>query len=211
MLEKLRAYGVVPVVAVDTVEAGMKLCETLIGAGLPIAEITFRTSAAEATIRAAANAFPELALGAGTVLTVEDLDRAISAGATFAVAPGCNRDVVQAAVERDFPFAPGVCTPSDVERALSLGVRELKFFPAEAAGGITMLKALIGPYGHLGLSFCPTGGIKTSNMLEYLSLDQVAVVGGTWIASKGAIRDGNWDAIARNARDAVALVRTIRP
>lgn len=204
MFEKLRQLGVVPVVAVDTPDHGLRLCEALLEGGLPVAEITFRTDAAEATIRAAASAFPDIVLGAGTVLTVDQLKRAMDAGAKFAVAPGCNPKVVATAVDADFPFAPGVCTPSDVERAVELGVRTLKFFPAEASGGTTMLKALIGPYGHLDLEFCPTGGIKTSNMLDYLELPQVAFVGGTWIAKKDLISGEAWDEITANAQDAVA-------
>jgi 2-dehydro-3-deoxyphosphogluconate aldolase / (4S)-4-hydroxy-2-oxoglutarate aldolase len=204
MFKKLRQLGVVPVVAVDTPDHGLRLCEALLNGGLPVAEITFRTEAAEATIRAAAKAFPEIALGAGTVLTVDQLKQAMDAGAKFAVAPGCNPTVVSAAVAHSFPFAPGVCTPSDVERALELGVKTLKFFPAEASGGITMLKALIGPYGHVGLEFCPTGGIKTSNMLDYLALPQVPFVGGTWIAKRDLISGEAWEEITDNARDAVA-------
>ena len=203
MFTKLREYRVVPAVAIDTPENGLRLCEALAAGGLPVAEITFRTKAAEATIRAAAKSFPELILGAGTVLTVEDLDRAIDAGAKFAVAPGCNPTVVRAAVERNFAFAPGVCTPSDVERAVELGCKTLKFFPAEVMGGLKMLKALIGPYGHLGIQFCPTGGISQSNMMTYLALPQVVFVGGTWIAKKDLIQAGNWTEITRLAREAV--------
>ncbi len=203
MFTKLREYRVVPAVAIDTPENGLRLCEALAAGGLPVAEITFRTKAAEATIRAAAKSFPDLILGAGTVLTVEDLDRAIDAGAKFAVAPGCNPTVVRAAVERNFAFAPGVCTPSDVERAVELGCKTLKFFPAEVMGGLKMLKALIGPYGHLGIQFCPTGGISQSNMMNYLAFPQVVFVGGTWIAKKDLIQAGNWTEITRLAREAV--------
>jgi 2-dehydro-3-deoxyphosphogluconate aldolase / (4S)-4-hydroxy-2-oxoglutarate aldolase len=168
-----------------------------------VAEITFRTAAAEATIRAAATRFPEMILGAGTVLTVDQLKRAAAAGARFAVAPGTNATVVEAAVAMGLPFAPGVCTPSDIERALGCGVTQLKFFPAEAAGGVKMLKALIGPYAHLGVEFCPTGGIDEANMGSYLALPQVAVVGGTWIARKELMAAGQWSAIADIARQAV--------
>jgi len=203
MFKQLRQYGVVPVVAVDSPEDGLRLCEALCAGGLPVAEITFRTAAAEATIRAAATRFPEMILGAGTVLTVDQLKRATGAGARFGVAPGTNPTVVEAAVASGFPFAPGVCTPSDIERAYALGVTTLKFFPAEAAGGVKMLKALIGPYGHLGLQFCPTGGIDEANMGAYLALPQVAVVGGTWIAKKELMAAGQWSAITEIARQAV--------
>lgn len=211
MFSDLRRYRVVPVIAVDTPDQGLRLCEALIAGGLPVAEITFRTAAAEATIRAAAKRFPELILGAGTVLTVDQLERAIGAGAKFAVAPGCNPKVVTAAVGMGFPFAPGVCTPSDIESAFACGAKTMKFFPAEAAGGVDMLKALIGPYGHLGIEFCPTGGLSEANMKSYLALPQVAFIGGTWIARKEQMAAGNWDAITATARSAVAAAQGLEP
>ena len=145
MFDRLRSYGVVPVVAVDSPDEGLRLCEALIAGGLPVAEITFRTAAAEATIREAAKRFPEMILGAGTILTAEQMRKAVDAGARFAVAPGCNPTTIAAARECGMPFAPGVCTPSDVERAVEMGCSLLKFFPAEATGGVAMLKALLGP------------------------------------------------------------------
>lgn len=207
MFDSLRSYGVVPVVAVDSPDEGLRLCEALIAGGLPVAEITFRTAAAEATIRAAAKRFPEMILGAGTVLTAEQMRKAADAGAKFAVAPGCNPTTIAAARECGMPFAPGVCTPSDVERAVEMGCSLLKFFPAEAAGGVPMLKALLGPYGHLGISFCPTGGVTTSNLAEYLALPQVAFVGGTWVAKKELIKAGCWDDITALAAAALAAAK----
>jgi 2-dehydro-3-deoxyphosphogluconate aldolase/(4S)-4-hydroxy-2-oxoglutarate aldolase len=207
MFRQLRPYDVVPVVAVESPDQGLRLCEALCAGGLPVAEITFRTAAAEATIRAAAARFPGMVLGAGTVLTVDQLRRAAAAGARFAVAPGTNPTVVEAAVGMGFPFAPGVCTPSDIERAVACGVTTLKYFPAEAAGGVAMLKALLGPYGHLGLEFCPTGGIEENNMGSYLALPQVACVGGTWIARKEALAAGQWQAVTDAARQAVTKAR----
>ncbi len=210
MFDELRKYGVVPVVAVDAPETGLRLCEALLEGGLPVAEITFRTEAAEATIRAASERFPELILGAGTVLTPDQLHRAADAGARFAVAPGCNPTVVRAALDMGFPFAPGVCTPSDMERALEMGVTMLKFFPAQAAGGPAMLKALIGPYGHLGVEFCPTGGVNQDNLPDYLAIPRVAFVGGTWMAKKEWIRNGAWGTITRAAKGAVQAAATCR-
>lgn len=207
MFDSLRSYGVVPVVAVDSPDEGLRLCEALIAGGLPVAEITFRTAAAEATIRAAAKRFPEMILGAGTVLTAEQMRKAADAGAKFAVAPGCNPTTLAAARECGMPFAPGVCTPSDVERAVEMGCSLLKFFPAEAAGGVPMLKALLGPYGHLGISFCPTGGVTTGNLAEYLALPQVAFVGGTWVAKKELIKAGRWDDITALAAAALAAAK----
>lgn len=207
MLEKLQKFGVLPVIAVDTVDQGLKLCEALMRGGLEAAEITFRTDAAEATIKAVVKEFPAMTVGAGTVLTVKDLKRAMDAGATFAVAPGCNPGVLKAAVDANFDFAPGICTPSDIERALELGVHDLKFFPAEAAGGVPMLKSICAPYMHLGLQVCPTGGIKPNNMADYLSLPQVPVVGGTWLAPKDKIQAGDWDSISALAAEAVQAVK----
>ena len=204
MFGKLREYRIVPVVAVDSAEEGLRLCEALMAGGLPVAEVTFRTGAAEATIREVAKRFPEMLLGAGTVLTVDQVKRAADAGAKFAVAPGCNPTIVAAAKAAGLPFAPGVCTPSDIERALECGCKLMKFFPAEAAGGVPMLKALIGPYGHLGVSFCPTGGINTENLKSYLALPQVAFVGGTWIAKKNLIAAGDWAGITKLAAEALA-------
>lgn len=204
MFTKLREYRIVPVVAVDSAEEGLRLCEALQEGGLPVAEITFRTGAAEATIREATKRFPDMILGAGTVLTPDQMKRAVDAGAKFAVAPGCNPTTIAVAKELGIPFAPGVCTPSDVERALECGCKMMKFFPAEASGGVGMLKALIGPYGHLGISFCPTGGVTTANLANYLALPQVAFVGGTWIAKKELVKAGDWAGITELAREAMA-------
>lgn len=203
MFDKLAELRVLPVVAADTVDQGLHLCEALCKGGLPAVEITFRTSAAEQIIRSVTTTFPDMIVGAGTILTVADLERAVAAGASFGVAPGCNPRVVKAAVEASFPFAPGVCTPSDVEQALEYGVVNLKFFPAEASGGVTFLKALAGPYGHLGLSFCPTGGINLDNMLDYLALPQVPFVAGTWLAKKHLLAAGEWQTITNLAAEAV--------
>ena len=210
MLEKLRKHGVVPVIAVDTPEDGLRLCEALLKGGLPVAEITFRTAAAAETIKAASTHFPELILGAGTVLTTDQVKKAVDAGAKFAVAPGCNPRIVEAAQQAGLFFAPGICTPSDIERALELGCKLMKFFPAEASGGVKMLKALIGPYGHTGVQFCPTGGVTTQNLADYLALPQVAFAGGTWIAAKDAIKAKDWAKIEQAARDAVAIVKALR-
>ena len=210
MLEKLRKHGVVPVIAVDTPEDGLKLCEALLKGGLPVAEITFRTAAAEEAIRLVHEQLPEVILCAGTVLTTDQLKQAVDAGAKFAVAPGCNPRIIEAAQQTGLFFAPGICTPSDIERALELGCKLLKFFPAEASGGVKMLKALIGPYGHTGVQFCPTGGVTTQNLADYLALPQVAFAGGTWIAAKDAIKAKDWAKIEQAARDAVAIVKSIR-
>ena len=184
--DTLKKIKIVPVLVAETVDAGLKSCETLCANGLPAAEITFRTAAAEGLIREAAKRFPEMTIGAGTVLNATDLHRAADAGARFAVAPGFNPTVVREALESGIDFIPGVLTPGEIEQALELGLRLLKFFPAEAAGGVNMLKALYAPYKHLGVSFMPTGGVKVANVEEYLACPAVAAVGGTWLNNADA-------------------------
>lgn len=201
-LQKIR---IVPVLALNDVESGLKLCEILLECGLPAAEITFRTAAAEAVIKAAAQRFPELYLGAGTVLNVRDLERAFAAGAKFAVAPGFNPTVVRAAASAGYAFAPGVCTPSEAEQAMELGCRLLKFFPAEASGGVKMLRAILAPYRHLGVRFMPTGGVTAANASDYLAVPEVAAVGGTWLGKPADVTAGDWDKIRNAVREAVEL------
>lgn len=200
LLKKLR---VIPVVAIEQDDAALPLAHALIEGGLPVAEVTFRTEAAARVIEKMAKETPELLVGAGTILTVDNLKKAQDCGAKFGVAPGFNRKVVEAALKMNFPFSPGIMTPSDVEGALELGIKVLKFFPAEAAGGIEMLKSLIGPYAHAGVQFIPTGGINLQKAKDYLSLPQVIAVGGTWIAKKEDITSGNW----KDIRDRCAAVR----
>ena len=201
----LSQIKIVPVLVLNDLDSGLKMCELLAECGLPAAEITFRTTAAESIIREAAKRFPELYLGAGTILNTRDLDRAFNAGARFAVAPGCNPTVVKAAAAAGYAFAPGVCTPSEVEMAMELGCRFLKFFPAEAAGGVKMIKSLIAPYKHMGVKFMPTGGITTANVLEYLSVKEIVAVGGTWLGKASDLQAGNFEAIAETVKAAVEL------
>ena len=202
----LAAIRIVPVLALETLEDGMKICEIFSKAGLGGAEITFRTKAAPEIIREATKAFPNLLIGAGTVLNVYDLHRAFEAGAKFAVAPGFNPTVVKEAVRCDLAFCPGICTPSEVEQAVELGCRMLKFFPAEAAGGLKLLKAISAPYKHLGLKFMPTGGVTAANATDYLAVKEIAAVGGTWLGKSTEIKAGNWAGIEKTVREAVALV-----
>ena len=204
-VDALNAIRIVPVLVLNDVDSGLKMCEVLAECGLPAAEITFRTTAAEAVIKAASTRFPELYLGAGTILNIRDLHRAFDAGAKFAVAPGFNPTVVKEAVVNGFAFAPGVCTPSEAEQAMEFGCRFLKFFPAEASGGVNFLKSLIAPYKHLGVRFMPTGGITTGNVAEYLAIKEVVAVGGTWLGKSSDIESGNWDGIRAAVKAAVEL------
>ena len=205
VVEKLNEIKIVPVLVLNDLDSGLKMCEILVECGLPAAEITFRTQAAESIIKAASDRFPELYLGAGTILNTADLDRAFNAGAKFAVAPGFNPTVVKAAVEKGYAFAPGICTPSELEQAHELGCKFLKFVPAEAAGGVPMLKSLIAPYKHLGVRFMPTGGVSTANVTDYISIKEVVAVGGTWLGKADDIAAGNWDKIREVVKAAVAL------
>ncbi|MFA6929492.1 MAG: bifunctional 4-hydroxy-2-oxoglutarate aldolase/2-dehydro-3-deoxy-phosphogluconate aldolase [Lentisphaeria bacterium] len=205
LLPRLRQLRVIPVLVLERLEEGLRVCELLVSNGLPVAEITFRTLVAAEIIARARREFPQLLIGAGTVLRREELERAMDAGAAFAVAPGFNPTVVKAAIEHGFPFAPGVCTPSEVEQAVELGCRLLKFFPAEAVGGLGMLKSLRAPYRHLDLSWLPTGGISSENAAAYLALPEVAAVGGTWLAKENDLTTENWDAIAEKIRAARRL------
>lgn len=179
---ELAKLKVVPVLVLESVEEGLKIGRILMENGLPGAEVTFRTPAAADAIRALREAYPEMIVGAGTVLDEKSLAAAAEAGACFAVAPGFNPKVVAAAAERGMAFAPGVATPSELEAAYEAGCPFLKFFPAEQLGGITMLKSMAAPYMHLGIKFMPTGGVTRENAAEYLAFKAVAAVGGTWLA-----------------------------
>ncbi len=202
--------GVVPVIAIESPDLAIPLADALIEGGLPVAEITFRTAAAGEAIGILKKERPRLFLGAGTILSVENLVKAKEAGAMFGVSPGLNPEIARKAREIGFPFFPGVMTPSEVELGLSFGGDVLKFFPAGASGGTGMIKAVSAPYAHLGVRFIPTGGVSIKNLEEYLAMEQVIAVGGTWIAKKDAISAGKWDAIRDNAREAVRVVKKLR-
>lgn len=207
VVEKLAKIKIVPVLAIEKVEDGIKMCELLDRTGLKAAEITFRTAAAEDIIREASTRFPELVIGAGTVLNTKDLHRAFNAGAKFAVAPGFNPEVVKEAVANNYPFFPGISCPSQVEQAYALGVKMQKFFPAEAAGGVKMLKSIIAPYRHLGIKFMPTGGLNTGNINTYLEIPEVPAAGGTWLGKSSDIEAGNWDTIEQLVKEALELIK----
>ncbi len=198
----IEASRIIAVITIDSAEHAEPLAEALLKGGINAIELTFRTEAAEASIRRIAASFPDVTVGAGTVLTPDQLIRAKEAGAAFAVSPGFNRSIVQASIDMKLPFFPGIMTPSDVEGALELGCRLLKFFPAEVAGGTSMLKALAGPYAHTGVKFIPLGGLNRENFIDYLSMPIVAAIGGSWIAERNLIRDEKFAEITNRARDA---------
>jgi 2-dehydro-3-deoxyphosphogluconate aldolase / (4S)-4-hydroxy-2-oxoglutarate aldolase len=209
ILDQIGKLGVVPVLAVDSVEAALPLADALLEGGLPIAEITFRTEAAAEVIAKITDQRPELFVGAGTVLNETNLQRAIDCGARFAVAPGLNPAVVSAARATDFPFMPGVATPTDIETAVALGCRALKFFPAGALGGVSMLKSIAAPYLHLGLRFMPTGGVNIENLTSYLEYAPIIAAGGTWIAKPDDLAAGRWNEIRDRCKKACEIVATI--
>ena len=202
--EQIAAAHIVPVIALDQADQAIPLCKALAAGGLKVAEITFRTAAAAEAIKLVAKEFPDFALGAGTVTLQSELENAIDAGARFAVAPGCNPEIVKAARDADLPFFPGVCTPSDIESALTCGCQLLKFFPAGAMGGVKTLKALYAPYKHRGISFVPTGGITAENMAEYLQTPGVVAIGGSWIVATKLVNAGEWQQITDLTAAAVA-------
>jgi 2-dehydro-3-deoxyphosphogluconate aldolase/(4S)-4-hydroxy-2-oxoglutarate aldolase len=210
LMKSLKGYGVVPVIAIEAVESALPLADAMAEGGLPVAEITFRTAAGGEVIARIAKERPNVILGAGTVLSLENLRAAKAAGARFGVAPGTNPDIVAEATRLGLPFIPGVVTPSEVEKALALGAKIQKFFPSEASGGLAMIKALAAPYGHTGVKFVPTGGVGLANLEEYLKNEAVLCVGGTWIATKELISGKKWTEIRDNCRKAMEVVHKVR-
>ncbi|RME99170.1 MAG: bifunctional 4-hydroxy-2-oxoglutarate aldolase/2-dehydro-3-deoxy-phosphogluconate aldolase [Chloroflexi bacterium] len=208
ILQQLGNLGLVPVVAIDRAEDAPQLGRALLAGGLPCAEITFRTAAAADAISRLAAECPDVLVGAGTVLSVEQARQAVTAGAKFIVSPGFDADVVDWCLANNVPITPGVATPTEVGLALKKGVTVLKFFPAEAMGGVKSLKAIAAPYG--GVKFIPTGGINAGNLADYLSLPMVHACGGSWMVKKQLIAAGEFNKITELAADATAIVKKIR-
>lgn len=208
MMKKLQKLGIVPVVVLNDAKDALPLAERLVKGGLPCAEVTFRTAAAEESIRQMAKAYPDMIIGAGTVLTCEQADRAIDAGAKFIVSPGFNPKVTEYVLKRGVPMTPGVCTPTEIEAALQFDLDVLKFFPAEPSGGLKMIKALCAPY--VGLNFMPTGGINADNVRDYLKYDRIVACGGSWMVSGSLVKEGKFDEIENMVREAAAIVKEIR-
>jgi len=204
-MDAVLARKLIPAVTIEDAELAAPLGEALLAGGLDVVEVTFRTTVAEAAIRNIARRFPAMQLGAGTLLTAEQVRRARDAGATFGVSPGISEDVLQQAQAVGLAMIPGVSTPTEIMRALALGCRVLKFFPADAVGGVPALKAIGGAFAHTGVRFVPTGGINGQNLREYLALPFVAAVGGSWMVEKTLIASRNWRQIEALTRAAVAL------
>lgn len=202
VIEEISKIGIVPVIALDDAKDAEPLGKALCEGGLPCAEVTFRTDAAEESIKIMAEKFPEMLVGAGTVLTPEQADRAVAAGAKFIVSPGLNPKVVAHCVSKNIPVVPGCANPSDIEQAVEQGLKVVKFFPAEAAGGLKMIKAMSAPYTQM--RFMPTGGINADNLNEYLSFNKIVACGGSWMVKKDLVSAGEFDKITALTKEAVA-------
>lgn len=208
VVEQIGDMGIIPVVVLDNSEDALPLAKELCDAGLACAEVTFRTKEAQEALRIMSENYPEMLLGAGTVLTTEQVDRAVAAGAKFIVSPGINPEVVKYCLEKNIPIVPGTATSSEVEQAIALGLDTVKFFPAEPLGGMKMIKALAAPY--TGVRFMPTGGINKDNVKEYLEFDKILACGGSWMVSSALVKAGNFEEIGRLTREAVEIVKQVR-
>lgn len=201
VLKKFQRLGIIPVVKIDDAKDAVSLAKALCDGGLPVAEVTFRTEAAEESIRLMTQSYPDMFVGAGTVLTTEQVDRAVAAGAQFIVSPGFNPVVVKYCVDKGIPITPGISSPSEIEQALMYGLEAVKFFPAEASGGIAKIKAMAGPY--TTMKFMPTGGINEKNLTSYLDFPKILACGGSWMVSDKLINEGAFDEICELTKAAV--------
>lgn len=208
MALKIQELGVVPVVVLEDAKDAEPLAKALCEGGLPCAEVTFRTAAAQESIRKMSEAFPEMLVGAGTVLTIEQVDRAVGAGAKFIVSPGFDPEIVDYCLEKKIPVFPGCITPSEVARAVKRGLKVVKFFPAEQFGGVSTIKALAAPY--VGLKFMPTGGVNSKNLKDYLSNKSIIACGGSWMVKGDMIKAGEFEKIKELTKEAVELAKEIR-
>lgn len=207
--ERFEDFGVVPVVVLDDVKDALPLAKALTEGGLPCAEVTFRTEAAEESIKVMAEAYPDMVVGAGTVLTIEQVDAAVKAGAKFIVSPGFDPEIVDYCLEKEIPIFPGCVTPSEVAQAVKRGLKVVKFFPAEPSGGVVMIKAMAAPYNQL--RFMPTGGIGTQNLKDYLEFNKIICCGGSWMVKADLIKNGEFDKICKLTKEAKELAKSIRP
>lgn len=207
---RIQAGGIIAVLVIDREEDGPPLARALLAGGVDAMELTLRTPAALPALGAIRREVPEMLAGIGTILTREQVDAVVDGGGAFGVSPGLNPRVVERAGERGLPFAPGIMTPSDIERAVDLGCRLLKYFPAESSGGLTHLKSMAAPYQHLGVRYMPLGGIKTANLAAYVASPLVAAVGGSWLAPREQIKAHQWETITATAREAVQVIADAR-
>jgi 2-dehydro-3-deoxyphosphogluconate aldolase/(4S)-4-hydroxy-2-oxoglutarate aldolase len=209
MLNELLKRPVIPVIVIDNANDAEPLAEALLKGGMDVIEVTCRTAAAPEALKRIKKSFPEMLVGAGTVVTPDQAKMCIDIGVSFGLAPGLNPDTVKFFQQNKTLFIPGIMTPSEIEQGLSLGCKMLKFFPAGAAGGINMLKNMAAPYVSLGVKFCPTGGVSLENMNEWLALPMVSAIGGSWLATQKQIADKQWDVITAQVKAAVAKAKTV--
>ena len=205
---QITELGLIPVVVLDDAKDAKPLAEALCEGGLPCAEVTFRTDAAQDGIRIISEEYPDMLVGAGTVLTIDQVERAVWAGAKFIVSPGFDPEIVDYCLKKEIPVFPGCITPSEIAQAVKRGLRTVKFFPAAQSGGVGMINALAAPY--VGLKFMPTGGVNAKNLSEYLSCKSVIACGGSWMVKGELVRAGEFDKIKEMTKEAVALVKEIR-
>jgi len=210
LINKIEACGIIAVLVIDRAEDAVPLANALLAGGINVMELTLRTPAAITALKEIRSKVPEMVTGIGTILSPEQVMEAKEAGAAFGVAPGMNPRVVAKAKTVGLPFAPGICTPSDIEHSLEYGCRMLKFFPAESCGGLKHLKSMSAPYMHLGLKFIPLGGLDQDNLASYMADSSVAAVGGSWIAKREMINANDWAAITAAAAKAIATVKNVR-
>lgn len=207
ILERLRTSGVVAGFSVEKAEQAVPICRALLAGGIDSIELTLRSAAGMDAVRAVAAEIPEILLGVGTILTPEQAREVKEAGAHFGVSPGMNPRVIQAAQEAGLPFGPGICTPSELESAIELDCRFVKFFPAEASGGLAFLKSMAAPYKHLGIQYFPLGGLNAGNMLDYLREPDVPTIGGSWIVKNDLVAKGDWAGITASAASVVETLK----
>lgn len=210
LAQRIENCGIVAVLVVDRVEDAVPLAQALLAGGVDVMELTLRTPAAIDSLTAIKAAVPQMLAGVGTILTTEQVTQVVEAGAAFGVAPGLNPRILAAARAAGLSFAPGILTPSDIEAAIELGCKILKFFPAEPSGGLAYLKAIAAPYAHLGLKFVPLGGLNAKNMASYLADPSIAALGGSWLAPRELIKAGAWDQITALAAEAVQIIKSTR-
>ena len=209
-LERIERCGVIATLVIDEAENVVPLAKALLACGIDVMELTLRTPAAIDALKIVREQVPQMLTGIGTILSPDQLDAVVDAGAAFGVSPGLNSKVVLRAQELGLPFAPGVVTPTDIEAAIELGCRELKFFPAEPSGGIKYLRSMYAAYAHLGLQFIPLGGLNARNMAGYLFDSAVPAIGGSWLATRKLIQNQNWSAVIDNATEARRIIEELK-
>lgn len=208
MNEKISQFGLVPVVVLEDEKNALPLAKALVEGGLPVAEVTFRTAAAEASIKKMCEAYPDMVVGAGTVLNIEQVEKAVAAGAKFIVSPGFDEEIVDYCLEKNIPVYPGTVTPSELSKAVGRGLSVVKFFPAEQYGGVNTIKALSAPF--TTVKFMPTGGVNAKNLQDYLSCNKIVACGGSWMVKGDLIKAQEFEKIKELTKEAVALVKEIR-